>query len=61
MDDRVVMWVLCCIVTFVCCYLVNETFHSAFLTIGLAVLMGASSGVFCAVDARKQWEADGKD
>ena len=50
------MWVLCALVTFVCTYIVEQTFHNNYLTIGLGAVMGISSGFLCAADARRQQE-----
>jgi hypothetical protein len=55
------MWVLCLIVTFFCTYWVEQVFHNSVITIGLGMVMGLSSGVFMAIDERRQREGDGKD
>ncbi len=52
------MWVLCCIITFLCVYLVEQTFHNAYLSVGLACLMGLTSGIFVARDTRRQMDDD---
>jgi hypothetical protein len=52
------MFVLCAVITLGCCVLVEYTFHSFYLTVGLAVLMGATSGFLCAADERRQQDVD---
>lgn len=55
------MFALCAVVTLCCCAAVEYTFHNFYITVGLAVLMGGSSGFFCARDERMQQEGHGEE
>jgi hypothetical protein len=59
--EGLVVFVLCALATFVCCFIVENTFHNNTITIGLGCAMGLTSGFLCAVDARRQQEGNGKD
>lgn len=50
------MFVLCFVVMLVCCFLVDQAFHNVYITVGLAIAIGLTSGFFCAADERKQRE-----
>jgi hypothetical protein len=54
------MFALCAVVTLFCCAAVESTFHNFYITVGLGVLMGISSGLFCAADERRQREGHGE-
>lgn len=54
------MFALCAVITMACCAVVESTFNNGYLTVGLGVLMGISSGFFCAADERKQREGHGE-
>lgn len=54
------MFVICFVVAMACCYVVEQTFHNFYITVGLAGLMAVSSAILCARDERKQREGHGE-
>jgi hypothetical protein len=52
------MFVLCLFVTMVCCWLIDNTFHNFYLTMGLSCAMALTSGFLVAVDERRQRDTD---
>lgn len=55
------MWVLCLLVTSFCVWLVENTWHNVYITVGLSAFMAFTSGIFCAADARRQQEGNGNE
>lgn len=50
------MFTVCIIITTLCVYVVEQTFHNTTITVGLACLMGITSGIFTAMDERRNSE-----
>lgn len=52
------MFVVCVAVTMACCYVVDQAFHNSYITWTLATLMASSSGLFYAIDKRRQQDTN---
>lgn len=48
------MFLVCLVATVALCFLVDQTFRNDYLTIGLCVVMGLTSGFLTAVDKRRK-------